>query len=181
MEGTPKSFPPPPPPRGGQTMVSQQPQQMQQPQPYYPQPYYPPPVKRRPPETKWIWIGVIGIIIVMIGAIIASIGQATPAPNPWNYYDKSGNFDEMGYKQDYNAWVNNTRSTILAGKMLSVIGDILIGIMAIGVMMDSKIPEDKRKTLLLISVILFGLVLIATLVMTGNLTYFPSYSYGYGH
>ncbi len=146
----------------------------QQPQ-YYSQPvYYPPPKKKSPPEKKWLWIGVIGIIIVIIGGIIAAIGQSTSPPNPWNYYDKSGHFDEKGYYQDYYAWQNNTRTTLSVGKLLNVIGDALVGIMTIGLMIDPNISEEKRKYLLLIAAILFGLLMIATMVIYMNTL--PMYS-----
>jgi len=176
MAGTPQNYPPeaPPSPIEQQQPPPQPQPPVQQPQ-YYPQPvYYLPSKKKSPPEKKWLWIGVIGIIIVIIGGIIATIGQSTSPPNQWNYYDKSGNFDRKGYYQDYYAWQNNTRTTLSVGKILNGIGDALVGIMTIGLMVDSKISEEKRKYLLLISAILFGLLMIATMVTYMNTL--PMYS-----
>ena len=178
MEGSTEQIPEPPTPPGGGTVAGPSPQYGQQPQaypgPYPTRPYYPPPRKKREPEKKWMWIGIVGIIIVIIGGIMATIGQTLPPPSPWNYYNKSGNFDQRGYNQDYNAWVNTTRITIFSGKLLTAIGDALIGIMAIGIMMDSKIPEEKKKNLLLLAVVLFGLVLIATMAFA-EVTFYPNF------
>ena len=149
----------------------------QQPSPVQPQyagaPYPP----RRPmnrsvaPEKKWMIFGVIGIILVIVGMGIASIGQTAPPPNKWNYIDQSGNFDHRGYNKDYNAWINGTESTVFFGKLISVGGDALIGLMALGVMIDSNIDDEKKKYLLLASVVLFGLITIAVMTMGGMVSH----------
>ncbi len=154
MAGTPQNYPTQAP--STEQQITQQPQ-------YYPQPaYYAPPPRKVPPERKWLWIGVIGIIIVIIGGIIAAIGQSTPPPDRWGYKD------EREYYQDYSAWLNNTKTMLSVGKILNVIGDALVGIMTIGLMVDAKISDEKRKYLLLMAAVLFGLLMIATMVIYMN-------------
>ena len=146
----------------------------QQPPPAQPQyagaPYPPPgplPPRRAAPEKKWMILGVIGIILVIVGMSIAAIGQTAPPPNKWNYYDESHHFDSVRYGKDYAAWVNNTESSVFFGKLIGVGGDAMIGLMALGLMIDNNIEDEKRKYLLLASFVLFGLVTIAVMTMGG--------------
>ena len=172
MAGTPSNYsqpqqPPPQYPPSPQSPAQQvtQPMQTQQ---TYPAWIPPKPIKRTKPESKWIWIGVIGIILVIIGGLIAGVGQSLPPPNPYNYYDKSGNFDYRGYQEDYRSWQNSTAGMLSVGKIINSVGAALVGIMLVGIMIDSKIPEEKRKELLLISALLFGLLMIATMIIYMN-------------
>ncbi len=148
-------------------------QQPPPPQPQYAGAPYPPPrpmpPRRAAPEKKWMILGVIGIILVIVGMSIAAIGQSAPPPNSMSYtHDETGARD---YARDVNAWYNMTTVTIFYGKLISVAGDALFGIMAIGVMLDDGIDDKKKMYLIVGTALLFGLITMAIMVMPNESPY----------
>lgn len=113
------------------------------------------------PSKSYIGMIIIGIFILLIGGIIAvSSGFLDDPLSPdSDDYDDYSDYEkaQKKYREDIEAFKDNTRRITTIGSIIQYVGLILLGLgMVIGALRDAALPPNVRLGMLIALAIIIG-------------------------